>query len=184
MSILPLIIAPDPVLQKTSLEVEKVDANIQKLMDDMLETMYAEHGVGLSAVQVGVLKRVVVMDVEYKTEECGGDHHHHHHHDHIKDAKPLFMVNPKILKCSPEHSIYFEGCLSFPDARADVERPKLVTVEYLDYHGQKQTLSADELLATCVQHEIDHLNGITFVDHISKLKKEMIMKKMKKLHKR
>lgn len=183
VKILPVIVSPDPLLKKASAPVEKIDDKIQKLMDSMLETMYDQRGVGLSAVQVGVLKRVIVMDVEYKITECDGHHHHHHHHDHIKNTKPIFMVNPKIVKCSKEQSVYFEGCLSFPDARADVERPETVTVEYLDYYGEKQTIHAEGLLATCVQHEIDHLNGITFVDHISKLKRDIILKKMKKLYK-
>ena len=180
MKALPLVIAPDPILKKTSEPVEKVDAEIQKLMDGMLATMYREKGVGLAAVQVGVLKRILVMDVEYEVE----DHDHDHHHDcggvHVSNTDPIFMVNPKIVKASKENTVFNEGCLSFPDVRAEVERPETVVVEYLDYHGEKKILEAEGLLATCVQHEIDHLNGVTFVDHISKLKREVILKKMKK----
>lgn len=178
MSILPLVIAPNPLLHKASEPVEKVDAALQKFMDDMVETMYAENGIGLAAVQVGVLKRVLVMDIDYKIEGCddGGCHHSHE----ITGKNPRYLVNPKIIKASKEMSHYFEGCLSFPDARADIVRPKEVEIEYLDYHGNKQILKADGILATCVQHEIDHLNGITFIDYLSKLKQEMILKKILK----
>ena len=187
MTILPITIFPNPLLKKTSEPVKEVNDEIRKLMNDMLETMYSEKGVGLAAVQVGVLKRVVVMDVdaEYESEECGGDHghgHHHHHHHQITNQNPLFLVNPEIINCSKESSVYYEGCLSFPELRADVTRPEKVKVKYLDQNGKEQTLEADELLATCVQHEIDHLNGITFVDHISKLKREVVLKKLKKLN--
>jgi len=186
MTILPIITFPNPLLKQTSKPVEKVDDELRKLMDSMLKTMYADKGVGLAAVQVGVLKRVLVMDVEYniEEEECDGHHHHeHHHHQHkIHNTKPMFLVNPEIVQCSKEQSIYYEGCLSFPEMRADVSRPERVKVKYLDYHGKEQILEAESLLATCVQHEIDHLNGITFVDHLSKLKREMIIKKLKKFN--
>jgi peptide deformylase len=135
----------------------------------------------LAAVQVGVLKRVLVMDIDYKTEGC--DDHGCGHVHNISNQNPRFLVNPKIITASKEKSEYFEGCLSFPEIRADIIRPKTVTVEYLDYDGNKQTLEASGILATCVQHEIDHLNGVTFVDYLSKLKQEMILKKMKKRHK-
>jgi peptide deformylase len=185
MTILPIILFPNPLLKQTSKPVEKVDDNLRKLMDNMLQTMYADKGVGLAAVQVGVLKRVLVMDVEYniEEEECDGHHHgHHHHHHEIHNQKPMFLINPEIIQSSKEQSVYYEGCLSFPEMRADVSRPETVKVKYLDYNGKEQTLEAEGLLATCVQHEIDHLNGITFVDHISKLKREMIIKKLKKLN--
>lgn len=189
MTILPLITYPDPILKQVSEPVDKVDDNLRKLMTNMLETMYSERGVGLAAVQVGVLKRVLVMDVEYKIEEeeCGGDHghgHHHHQHYHLVNQKPLFLINPKIINCSSESSSYYEGCLSFPEVRADIIRPEKVVVEYLDYNGNPQVMKAEGLLATCVQHEIDHLNGITFVDYLSKVKKEMILRKLKKLSKK
>lgn len=183
MNILPIIQFPNPLLKQISKPVEKVDEDLRKFMDDMIATMYVDRGVGLAAVQVGVLKRVLVMDVSYKIEECDG-HHHGHHHDHISNKKPIFLVNPEIIWSSQEKSIYCEGCLSFPEIRADIERPKLVKVKYLDYHGKEQILEADGLLATCVQHEIDHLNGITFVDYLSKLKREMLIKKMNKLNKK
>ena len=178
MNILPLIISPDPLLYKISEPVEKIDAELQKFMDDMLTTMYAEQGIGLAAVQVGVLKRILVMDINYRAEGCDDNGCGHAHN--IINQNPLFLVNPKIIKTSKEKSDYFEGCLSFPEIRADISRPKQVTVEYLDYHGNKQIMEADGVLATCVQHEIDHLNGITFIDYLSKLKQEMVIKKMKK----
>ena len=183
MSALPLIISPDPRLKEVAIEVTKVDAQLQKLMDDMIVTMYNEKGIGLAAVQVGVLKRVLVMDVNYdssryKNQGCGDSNCGE---IHIKDADPIFMVNPKIIKSSKELSTFFEGCLSFPEIRAEIKRPKTVEVEYLDYNGEKQIIKADGLLATCVQHEIDHLNGITFVDYLSKTKREMLLKKMQKL---
>jgi peptide deformylase len=177
MTILPLIISPDPLLNKISQPVEKVDEKLQKFMKDMLETMYQEAGIGLAAVQVGVLKRVLVMDVEY-VADC--DDHGCGHHHAPKSPKPIFMVNPVITKTSKETSHFLEGCLSFPEFRTDIARPKEVTVEYLDYHGDKQILKAEGLLATCVQHEIDHLDGITLVNHLSQLKREMVLKKMKK----
>ncbi len=186
MTILPIVTFPNPLLKEVSNPVDKVDDNLRKFMEDMLQTMYNEKGVGLAAVQVGVLKRILVMDVEYhiEEEECGGDHghgHHHHHHHEISNQSPIFLVNPEIITCSKEKSVYYEGCLSFPEVRADVTRPEKVKVKYLDYHGVEQIMEAEGLLATCVQHEIDHLNGITFVDHLSKLKKEMIVKKLKKI---
>lgn len=184
MKILPLVIAPDPLLKQVSKPVEKVDDALRAFMNDMVATMYSEAGIGLAAVQVGVLKRIVVMDVDYEVE----DHHHHHHGEecggvHVKNENPLFLVNPEIIESSEETNIYNEGCLSFPGARSEVERPSTVKVKFLDYHGQEQILEMDEILATCVQHEIDHLNGVTFVDHISKLKREVILNKMRKLKK-
>jgi len=183
MAVLPLVYALNPLLKKISKPVEKVDDDLRKFMDDMLHTMYAEQGLGLASVQVGVLKRVLVMDVDYEPEE-----HHHHHHDHgscggvhVKNTNPLYFVNPEILEKSEELSSYNEGCLSFPDARAEVVRPQEVRVKFLDYHGKEQVMNLDGILATCVQHEIDHLNGVTFVDHISRLKRDVILKKMKKL---
>jgi peptide deformylase len=182
MAILPIIITPNPLLKKTSLPVTKIDNDLQKLMNDMLETMYNQKGVGLAAVQVGVLKRVIVMDTQYSIDECDGSHHHHHNiNEHISGQKPMFLVNPQIIKSSKEDSVYFEGCLSLPDIRADICRPKMVTIKYLDYNGLEQILEANDLLATCVQHEIDHLNGIIFIDYLSKLKQEIIIKKLNKL---
>lgn len=192
MSVLPLVTFPNPLLKQVSKPVEKITPEIQKLMDDMLQTMYQEGGVGLAAVQVGVLKRILVIDVSYTTDGNCGDHHCGE--VHVKNTKPIFMVNPQILEQSKENYIFNEGCLSFPGARAEVERPKDVVIKYLDYYGEEKILASkdsaslkkyrnsevDNLLAVCVQHEIDHLNGVTFVDHISKLKREIILKKLKK----
>jgi peptide deformylase len=165
MAILPLVIAPDPRLKQRSSAVESVDDTIRTLMDDMLETMYHSNGLGLAAVQVGIHKRVIVMDIEQR--------------EGIKN--PLFLANPVILTSSEEISLYNEGCLSFPGQYSDVERPATVNIRYLDYHNNTRTLTAEGLLATCIQHEIDHINGIVFVDHISFMKRDMIMRKLKKL---
>ena len=185
MKILPLIIAPDPLLKQVSKTVEKIDEALCQLMKDMVNTMYLEHGVGLAAVQVGVLKRVLVIDVDYEIED-----HQHHHHDHqgcggihVKNTNPRFFVNPQIIELSKESQSYNEGCLSFPDMRSEVVRPQKVKVKYLDYNGNEQVEEMTGLLAICIQHEIDHLNGIVFVDHISKLKRDVILNKMKKLRK-
>lgn len=166
MAILELVTAPDPRLAICSQEVEQVTPNLQQFMDDMVETMYAEEGIGLSAVQVGKHLRVLVMDMQEDGEK-----------------NPIYMVNPKIIKSSDDENIYEEGCLSFPGQRAMVTRPTEVTVEYLDYNGKKQTMECDGLLATCVQHELDHLNGVVFIDHVSKLKRELILRKVKKIKK-
>jgi len=183
MKVLPLIYSPDPLLKKVSKPVEKVDNELRSFMNDMVQTMYSEAGLGLAAVQVGVLKRVLVMDVDYQTDHSA--HHHHDHHGcggvHVINTNPLFFVNPEIIKKSFELSTYNEGCLSFPSVHADVIRPEKITVKFLDFHGEEKTVELDGILATCIQHEIDHLNGITFVDHISKLKREVILNKMKKL---
>lgn len=183
MQILPLVIAPDPLLKQISKPVEKIDDELRQFMKNMVQTMYAESGVGLAAVQVGVLKRVLVIDVDYETEE-----HHHHHHGHcggvhVKNTNPRYFINPEIIQSSKESVPYNEGCLSFPGMRSEVIRPEKVKVKYLDFQGNERVEEMDELLATCIQHEIDHLNGITFVDHISKIKREIILNKMKKLKK-
>lgn len=183
MKILPLIIAPNPLLKEVSKPVEKIDEALRSFMKDMVQTMYAERGVGLAAVQVGVLKRVLVIDVDYEID----DNHHHHHgdhcdHVHVKNTNPRYFINPKITEFSKDCVPYNEGCLSFPEARSEVIRPSEVKVKYLDFNGQERTETMTGLLATCIQHEVDHLNGVTFVDHISKLKREMILKKIKKFH--
>lgn len=183
MKTLTLIIAPDPLLKRVSKSVIKVDGELHQLMRDMVATMYNERGIGLAAVQVGVLKRVLVIDVDYKIE----DHEHHHHSEcngiHLTDTNPRYFVNPEIIEFSKECSAFNEGCLSFPGARSEVVRPAKVKVKYLDFYGKEQIEEMEGLLATCIQHEIDHLNGITFVDHISKVKRDMILKKMKKSQK-
>lgn len=168
MAVLELLVVPDPRLKICSEPVEAVTPELQNFMDDMLETMYATHGVGLAAVQVGVHKRILVMDVDQKEGEHGN---------------PIFMVNPQIMSSSVDTGTYEEGCLSVPGVYADVDRPKTVVVTYLDYHGKKQELYCEGLLATCVQHEIDHLNGKVFVDHLSALKRQMLVKKSIKIHK-
>lgn len=167
MTIKPLIILPDPLLRQVSKPVERVDSEITRLADDMLETMYDAPGIGLAAVQVGVPRRLLVIDVSKE-----GD-----------DKKPLVIINPEILASSDDRSVYEEGCLSIPDYYAEVERPAVVTVNFLDRDGKQQTLEADGLLATCLQHEIDHLNGVLFIDHISRLKRDMVIRKFTKASK-
>jgi peptide deformylase len=164
MTIKPLIILPDPVLRQQSRPIEQVDAEVLRLADDMLETMYDAPGIGLAAVQVGVPRRMLVIDVSRDDEE----------------KKPVVFINPEILKVSDDVSAYEEGCLSIPDYYAEVERPASLTMRYIDRDGKQQTIDADGLLATCLQHEIDHLNGILFIDHISRLKREMVIKKFTK----
>ena len=157
-----IIIEPDPILRKKSESLEIVDNELRKLMDDMLETMYEAPGIGLAAVQIGILKRLIVIDIS-------------------KDKKkkdPLFFVNPKITFQSKKTSIYEEGCLSLPGHFAEIERPAECHINYLDYDGKNQKLKANGLLATCIQHEIDHLEGVLFIDYLSKLKKDMIIKKL------
>ena len=178
MAILPLVISPNPLLKEVSIEVNQIDKSVQKFMDDMVETMYQEKGVGLSAVQVGSLVRIVVMDVSYELGRCDEGHCGD---SHATNKNPIYMVNPKIIWSSKNLSSCHEGCLSFPEIRAEIKRPATIEVEFLDYYGHKQTLKAEGLLATCVQHEIDHLNGITFVDYLSKMKREMLLKKMNKM---
>jgi peptide deformylase len=164
MSKLTIVSVPDPVLRKVSAPVERVDADILKLADDMLETMYAAPGVGLAAVQVGVLKRLVVLDVS----------------DDKDSPQPLTLFNPEILSSGSETRLHEEGCLSIPDFRLDIERPATVTVGYIDRAGKRQELAADGLLATAVQHEIDHLNGKLIIDFLSRLKRDIIVRRMKK----
>jgi peptide deformylase len=167
MALLPILTAPDPRLKKKSLPVEAVDDGVRQLMDDMLATMYDAPGIGLAAPQVGVLKRVVVLDIEREDTKTG----------------PLFMANPEIIDASDEDASYEEGCLSVPEHYSDVVRPAKVTVRYLDRDGKTQEIAAEGLLATCLQHEIDHLDGILFIDHISALKRNMILRKLLKARK-
>lgn len=167
MSILDIITIPDPRLKTVSKPVDVVDDDLRKLMDDMLETMYAAPGIGLAAIQVGIAKRVLVLDLK-------GDE---------DSPQPLYMVNPEVLWASEDMNVYNEGCLSVPDQYADVERPRDIKVKYLDYDGNAVEDEMTELYATCVQHEIDHLNGVVFIDHISRLKRDMIVKKVRKLNK-
>ena len=159
-----IIIEPDPILRKKSDDIENVNDQIRKLLDDMLETMYAAPGIGLAAVQVGVLKRIIVIELSKDGEK----------------KTPLFIVNPQITFKSDDLISYEEGCLSIPNQFAEIKRPSSCKVNFLDYNGKKKEINADGLLATCIQHEVDHLNGILFIDHLSKLKKDLILKKTKK----
>lgn len=179
MTIRPIIIAPDPRLKTRSFLVETVDDSIRELVRDMFETMYYERGIGLAAVQIGIHKRVLVADVEwngsrYSGEEAG---------DYITPGKQYILINPEIINDSGDVHIYKEGCLSFPDQFADVSRPSSVSVKFTDLEGKQHEETFDGLLATCIQHEIDHLNGITFVDHISNVKRDIITRKLTKLKK-
>ena len=159
-----IIIEPDTILRKKSATLEKVDNELRELMDDMLETMYAAPGIGLAGVQIGILKRLIVIDVSKEKEK----------------KSPLFLVNPKIISKSDNTSVYEEGCLSLPGYFAEIERPSECQIEYIDYNGKKKKMKANGLLATCIQHEVDHLNGILFIDYLSKLKRDMIIKKLVK----
>lgn len=164
MTRLDIVTLPDPVLRQPSAPVDEVGDDVRKLMLDMLETMYEAPGIGLAAVQVGIPRRVVTIDVAREGEE----------------KEPLFLANPEILWRADEPATYEEGCLSIPDYFAEVERPGRIGVRFLDYHGRPQELEAEGLLATVVQHEVDHLNGVLFIDYLSKLKRDMVIKRFTK----
>jgi peptide deformylase len=164
MALLPILTAPDPALKKISQPVKQVDASVRKLMDDMLETMYRAPGIGLAAPQVGVLKRVIVLDLAREGEE----------------PQPLRLANPEIVWVSDDDATYNEGCLSVPEHYADVVRPAACRVKYLDQDNKQQEIAAEGLLATCLQHEIDHLDGILFIDHLTALKRNIILRKLLK----
>ena len=166
MTIRKILTEPNKLLRQVSETVERVGAEEKILMDDMLETMYDAPGIGLAAIQIGVPKRIVVMDISRDENK----------------KEPRYFVNPIIKNKNEDKSIYEEGCLSVPDQFAEIERPNSCEVEYLDYDGKKQLLKAEGLLATCIQHEIDHLEGILFIDYLSKLKKSMIIKKLSKVN--
>ena len=165
MKIRTILTEPNKLLRQISKPVDKVRDEERRLMDDMLDIMYEAPGIGLAAIQIGIPKRIIVMDISRDE----------------KKREPRYFVNPVIKKRNEEKSIYEEGCLSVPDQFAEIERPNSCEVEYLDYHGNKQLLKAEGLLATCIQHEIDHLEGILFIDYLSKLKKSMIIKKLSKI---
>ena len=167
MSIREIITVPDETLKKISKPIEKLGVNEKKLINDLFETMYNANGIGLAAVQVGILKRILVVDISSKDEK----------------KKPICFINPIIKKVSDEKSVYEEGCLSIPDTFIEIERPKICVVEYVDIDGKIKTEKFDGLLSTCVQHEINHLDGQLIIDHLSKLKKDMIIKKISKLKK-
>ena len=164
MTIKNIITVPDEILKKKSEIVEKVGVNEKRLINDLFETMYKSKGIGLAAVQVGILKRILVIDVSSKEEK----------------KEPLSLINPSIKKLSDETSIYEEGCLSIPDTFIEIERPKICEVEYIDINGKKRNIKCDGLLSTCLQHEINHLDGKLIIDHLSKLKREIIIKKISK----
>jgi peptide deformylase len=165
MSKLPIIKLPDPILREKSLPVETIDADVRAFLNSMLETMYAAPGVGLAAVQVGVLRRMLVLDIV---------------RDEDQPKKPMMLVNPEIVSLGSEPRLHEEGCLSIPEMYAEVERPGLVRVRYVDVEGQQREEDFQDLLATVVQHEIDHLNGVLFIDHLSRLKRDLLVKKFYK----
>lgn len=167
MTIMPLVLLPDPILREVSKPIERVDDALRQFADDMLETMYDAPGIGLAAIQVGEPVRMLVVDTAKEDQP----------------KNPRVFINPEIVSSGDEPSTYEEGCLSIPDYYADVERPATVIVRSLDREGNEVTTEADGLLATVLQHEIDHLNGVLFIDHISKLKRDMVVKKFKKLAK-
>tara|TARA_B100001996_G_scaffold380950_1_gene369415 strand:- start:695 stop:1219 length:525 start_codon:yes stop_codon:yes gene_type:complete len=164
MAIRQILTEPNKILRQKSQKVDVVDQEIQKLMDDMLETMYAAPGIGLAAIQVGVPKRVIVLDIAKKDEP----------------KQPMYFINPEIIEKSQNNSSYEEGCLSVPGQFAEIERPDRCHIKYLDYQGQSKEIKAEGMLATCIQHEMDHLEGILFIDYLSKLKRSMIVKKLSK----
>lgn len=171
MAILPIIEAPDPVLRTISTPVESIDDSLQQLIDDMFETMYAAPGIGLAAIQVGVPKRLLVMDLQEPESDA---------EDAPPVKNPRVFINPQILEGSEQLSIYNEGCLSVPDQFAEVERPATIRASWLDREGRIHEQTLDGLLATCLQHEMDHLNGVLFIDHLSRLKRDMLLKKLEK----
>jgi peptide deformylase len=164
MALRQILTEPNSKLREKSLPVETVDKDTQNLMDDMLETMYAAPGIGLAAIQVGIPKRIIVLDIDQKEGE----------------KNPIFLINPEIVEKSKNNSIYEEGCLSVPGQFAEIERPDKCQINYLDYNGEKKEMKAEGMLATCIQHEMDHLEGVLFIDYLSKLKKTMIIKKLTK----
>ena len=159
-----IVIEPDPILRKKSKSLEKVDDELRRLLDDMLETMYSAPGIGLAAVQIGILKRLIVIDISKEKEK----------------KNPLFLINPEIISKSKNTSIHEEGCLSLPGHFAEIERTSECQINYIGYDGKKKEIKANGLLSTCIQHEIDHLDGKLFIDYLSKLKKDIILKKLVK----
>jgi len=175
MALREILTEPNELLRTKSLTVEKVDEDLQKLMDDMLETMYAAPGIGLAAIQVGVPKRVIVLDIGLRNESEDTNNE-----KQVVKKIPMYFVNPEIITKSINNSTYEEGCLSVPGQFAEIERPDKCHIKYLNYYGQPKELAAEGMLATCIQHEMDHLEGILFIDYLSKLKKSMIVKKLTK----
>ncbi len=175
MAILPIVEVPDARLRETAAPVEQVDDEVRGIVADMFDTMYDAHGIGLAAVQVGIMRRIVVIDLQDREVEEGA----------AKEAArdPRSYINPEIVSVSEEQSTYNEGCLSIPEQYAEVTRPTRCRVTWLDTEGQRHEEEFDGLLSTCMQHEIDHLNGVLFIDHISRLKRGMLLKKLDKLRK-
>jgi peptide deformylase len=167
VSKLDIITLPDKLLRTTSAPVERVDDDLRRFLDDMLETMYEAPGIGLAAVQVGVPRRIVTVDVARREDENAA-------------PNPMFFINPEIVHASDERAVHEEGCLSIPEYYAEVERPAAIRIRYLDRDGKLQEMDAEGILAVCLQHEVDHLNGTLFIDHISKLKRDMVIKKFTK----
>ena len=167
MTIKEIITVPDEILKKVSEPIEKIGVNEKKLINNLFDSMYNSNGIGLAAVQIGILKRILVVDVSTKDEK----------------NQPIVLVNPVIKNLSDEKSIYEEGCLSIPETFVEIERPKICEVEYIDRKGSKKILKCDGLLSTCIQHEINHLDGKLIIDHLSKLKKDFIIKKISKIKK-
>ena len=189
MSILPIVHIPDPVLRRKSVAVKRVDDDLRRFLDNMLETMYDAPGIGLAAVQVGEPLRIFTVDCAKRSddeEESGDGQPIRQTCEEPGDANmeqqwdPIFLINPEIVARSDERNVYEEGCLSIPEYFAEVERPATCTVKYIDRDGKDQILEADGLLATVIQHEYDHLNGVLFIDHISKLKRDMVIRKFTK----
>jgi len=174
MAILPILEAPDPVLRTISTPVEAIDDALQTLIDDMFETMYAAPGIGLAAIQVGVPKRLLVMDLQEPESD---------EEDAPAVKRPMVFINPRILEGSPERRTYNEGCLSVPEQFAEVDRPASVRASWMDRDGRIHEETLDGLLATCLQHEMDHLEGVLFIDHLSRLKRDMVLKKLAKARK-
>ncbi|GAA0282393.1 peptide deformylase [Alteraurantiacibacter aestuarii] len=186
MAIREIIEAPDPRLKTVSVPVETFDAELKALVDDMFETMYAANGIGLAAIQIGIPQRVLVIDLQpddpdAEPEPCDHDGHHHTHQPTKRE--PRVFINPEILDPSVETKAYQEGCLSVPDIYADVDRPSTCRVRWQDLEGNAHEEAMDDMMAVCIQHEMDHLNGILFIDHLSRLKRNMALKKLDKMRK-
>jgi peptide deformylase len=186
MALRPILVAPDPRLKQVSEPVSEVTDELRRLMDDMLETMYAAPGIGLAAIQIGVAKRVIVIDLGKPKEGADGEGEEGETSSkkEKRDPDPMYFVNPEIVWASDDLVLCEEGCLSVPDLYDEVERPSRVKVRYLDYHGRRQEIDCEGMLAVCIQHEMDHLEGVLFIDHLSRLKREMMLKKLQKSRKR
>lgn len=187
MALRPILVAPDPRLKQVSEPVTQVTDETRALMDDMLETMYDAPGIGLAAIQLGIAKRIIVIDLQKPVEgqdededETGADGKKR---EIRREKRPMFFINPETTWTSDDFVLCEEGCLSVPDLYEEVERPSRVKVKYLDYHGRPQELDAEGMLAVCIQHEMDHLQGILFIDHLSRLKRDMMLKKLVKSRK-